>query len=515
MLAEEHDEPGTNGMAAGDADDGSVTGGSPGQTGTTGDTDGQSVATGVTETRIGGQVPTSPQRSWRLSGMKNIQLCDWMEQMGASKETLEELQRSGTDGCELIFCMDTFCQTNENIAMVEKQLLLSGNTMLCMRLRQRVTSEAEAERNEREQARRMEVQEDKVRLECEALRMQHDMDMQRIEAAAKLKGNHNDSDSDADTDKSIVYDKIVVKMPRAPEVKNIVDGVSGDDWTKFGVGTVAYASQRNEDLGEMYDKVMMDPDTNVIKLLDSMSTSQRKLDQAIFSSINECSGRNIMKFIGDVKECKHTSMYSGLLVCSLVGQFVDHKSVGRKMKLMESVTSQTPIIDARDVAERIIEFKQQLGQCVKFEITMATETIYMGLEKMMAELICRPSLTIHMAGVKKIIADQRGNGDAMMKAIIAAAGDLNELTASAALPTRQSSEYRSNNRGRKGGGKGGDNGSYGVERKEKICISFREYAECRDGKHCNMKHIKPEKECENAEFKKSGFCDDLILGLSV
>jgi hypothetical protein len=163
--------------------------------------------------------------------------------MGASKETLEELQRSGTDGCELIFRMDTLCQTNENIEMVEKQLLLRANPLLCMRLRQRVTCEAGTERNRMDQARRMEIQEDKIRLECKAMKLQHDMDMQRIKAAAKTKGHHTDSDSDSDADKKMIYDKIVVKMPRAPEVKNIVDGVSGDDWTKFGVGTVAYASQ--------------------------------------------------------------------------------------------------------------------------------------------------------------------------------------------------------------------------------------------------------------------------------
>ena len=66
--------------------------------------------------------------------------------MGASKETLEELLRSGTDGSELMFCMDTGQQTDANIEMIEKQLKLAGNTLLCMRLRQRLTSEAEAER---------------------------------------------------------------------------------------------------------------------------------------------------------------------------------------------------------------------------------------------------------------------------------------------------------------------------------------------------------------------------------
>ena len=145
-------------------------------------------------------------------------------------------------------------------------------------------------------------------------------------------------DSDEDKSEKLQYDKIVVKMPRAPDVKNIVDGVSGDDWTKFGVGIVAYASQRDEDLGKMYDKVMENPDTDMKYLLNAMTTRQRKLDQAIFSSINACSSKNIMKFIGDVKECKHGTMYSGLLVRNLVGQFVDHKSVGRKLKLMEHLT---------------------------------------------------------------------------------------------------------------------------------------------------------------------------------
>ena len=97
MLAEEHNEPETNGADALQADDASV--------GNAADTDTQSTATGVTETQEMGRV--SPQRGWRTSTMDNIQLCNWMEQMGASKETLEELQISGTNGSELMFCMDT------------------------------------------------------------------------------------------------------------------------------------------------------------------------------------------------------------------------------------------------------------------------------------------------------------------------------------------------------------------------------------------------------------------------
>ena len=126
MLAEEHNEPDTDVAAAIQADDASVSGGSPGQAGATADTnDAQSMATGVTETQEMGRI--SPQRGWRPSTMDNIQLCNWMEQMGASRETLEELQISGTDGSELMFCMDTGRQSNENIEMVEKQLKLAGN----------------------------------------------------------------------------------------------------------------------------------------------------------------------------------------------------------------------------------------------------------------------------------------------------------------------------------------------------------------------------------------------------
>ena len=36
-----------------------------------------------------------------------------------------------------------------------------------------------------------------------------------------------------------------------------------DKTNKFGVGVVAYASQRDEDLGEMYNQVMENPDTDV------------------------------------------------------------------------------------------------------------------------------------------------------------------------------------------------------------------------------------------------------------
>ena len=71
----------------------------------------------------------------------------------------------------------------------------------------------------------MKVQAEKARFECETMRMQHEMDMARYEAVALAKSKR-ESDSDEDKPEKLQYDKIVVKTPRAPDAKDIVDGVS-------------------------------------------------------------------------------------------------------------------------------------------------------------------------------------------------------------------------------------------------------------------------------------------------
>ena len=77
-----------------------------------------------------------------------------------------------------------------------------------------------------------------------------------------------------------------------------------------------------------------------------------------------------------------------------------------------------------------------------------------------------------------------------------------------AFEPKPNNEYRTNRSiNGKGGGRREDNGSFGVERKDMICMSFREFGECGRGEHCKYKHITPDKVCENAEFQKSGFCD--------
>ena len=169
----EHNEPDTNDAAATQVDDASVIYGSPGQASATVDTDdAHSAATGIAEAREMGRIPS--QTGWQPYTMDNIQLRDWMEQMGASKETLEELLISGTDGSELMFCMDIGHQSNDIIEMVETQPKLAGSPLLYTRLRPRLTCEAEDERQDCAQARRREVQAEKAKLECETLRMQQE-----------------------------------------------------------------------------------------------------------------------------------------------------------------------------------------------------------------------------------------------------------------------------------------------------------------------------------------------------
>ena len=135
-------------------------------------------------------------------------------------------------------------------------------------------------------------------------------------------------------------ERVVVKMPKTPEVKNVVDGIAGDAWTKFGIGTIAFASQRNEELGEMHDQILQDPERDARSLLDRMTEAQRKLDQVMFMSMNENASRNVMMFIGDMDECRHGNTHNGLLVCSVVGQMVDHSSVGKRMIILDKLTQQ-------------------------------------------------------------------------------------------------------------------------------------------------------------------------------
>ena len=142
------------------------------------------------------------------------------------------------------------------------------------------------------------------------MRRQREIEVAVAEAEARCKELESELNLKEQRQGEIAYDRVTVRMPRAPEVKNVVDGIAGDAWTKFGIGTIAFAAQRDEQLGEMYDQIMQDPSCDARQILDKMIMVQRKLDQAIFTSINEYASNNIMMLIGDMKECKHGTMYN-------------------------------------------------------------------------------------------------------------------------------------------------------------------------------------------------------------
>ena len=66
--------------------------------------DTQSVNTPVTPTQV---ERGSPSREWAVQRMTHVELADWMEQMGASPETLEALQLHNMDGAELAYCLNS------------------------------------------------------------------------------------------------------------------------------------------------------------------------------------------------------------------------------------------------------------------------------------------------------------------------------------------------------------------------------------------------------------------------
>ena len=491
MVAEEGNEPNNGVHTGGHNSDEEIDSGS---TGAPGDTTPPTNGSSATMQMPSPTTKPSPSRSCRLRDLSHSQVCDWMEGMGASTATIEAVQMTQLDGAELVFCMDTETQTLEQIQVCERQLKLEDNDILCMRIRQRVTAQAADDRHEAEM--RTEAERLEERNRADFAKKQDELEMQ-----AQLMDLQTAQEQDRAKLNDIQYEKITLKMPKAPEVKNVVDGVEPEVWSKFGVGVVAYAANRLTKLGEKYEKVFQDPTVDARALLGLATEDERKLDQAIFTAINEYAAKNIMKFIGDADDCRHGGMYSGLLVCKEVGEYVDYRSAGKRLKMLEALQNQAPIIDARQIGERIINFKAQLSRCRKTNVTVSNEAVYLGLERMIKEIACRPRLTTEMAGINEIFARDRGDGQKLMKAIIAAAGDCNELSSRDALnqvehPDSRGSKTYGPRRG----------GAYAVE-DNRLCIPFRENGECRDGEHCGYKHQKGVGICENEEFKKTGFCD--------
>ena len=177
------------------------------------------------------------------------------------------------------------------------------------------------------------------------------------------------------------YDKIQIRMPKAPKMKNIVDGVSSDTWAKYGLGVQAYATVKLPEMGELIAKVFKEPKLDWHTIMVTQSTEIKKLDISMFATLNEDAGQNVMQYIGAMEECLVLGLPSAVLAYAIITKKVDHRSAGRRVKLMGSVAAQVPIVDARTLPERLVSFEKLLSDCSRFGISIPTETVYIGLER--------------------------------------------------------------------------------------------------------------------------------------
>ena len=70
--------------------------------------------------------------------------------------------------------------------------------------------------------------------------------------------------------------------------------------------------------------------------------------------------------------------------------------------MLEAVTKQEPIVDARQLKDRLISFEAQLANCRKHQVLIGAEAVYLGLERMIEDLIGRRNLELQLAEVKYI-----------------------------------------------------------------------------------------------------------------
>ena len=411
--------------------------------------------------------------------LSSAELSNWMEKQGAKQETLAVIQYQGMTGEEFVYCFDPSVKTKDEMSETEQALKMDGDTFLINRCRSKVRKECEQnerqrkiddetklqyDRNESEdraQAQRIErqqianeiakareedakAQQRKDEEDAKAQQRRYDEDAKAQERqlelehaermyALKMKTERVDSRDDR---KEIgpQYDKITVRLPMAPKMKNVVDGITGDAWDKFETGTKTYAKFNLEEAGKIYAVAFDNPNCNIIGLIEDSSDQFKRMDMAIFTQINEKSSENIMQFIGDLEECRVDGYYSGAMVCANVAKIVSHRSAGKRVRMAELISKQQPIVDAREVKERLIAFNKQLAECKKNGIQVGEEHIYLGLERMIEPLLTRPCLTMEMGSVMNAIGTRRGEYKPLKEALLAIANDLAELPGSKAVP---------------------------------------------------------------------------------
>ena len=182
---------------------------------------------------------------------------------------------------------------------IKAEICMTSNPLLCVRLRKRAADELFELNMEREAMREFELKKINVTMVAKQAEMDEAMqerelafkareqemirEMQEMEGKINKQGKNKEQD-DAARDDEFNNTHVKVRMPRAPEMKNKVDGVTSDAWDKFTVGTQAYASVQNQKLGMLYQMIFNDHKANVDQLLEEEEVAVRKLDTAIFKA---------------------------------------------------------------------------------------------------------------------------------------------------------------------------------------------------------------------------------------
>ena len=385
-----------------------------------------------------GTTPTVTQNPlWTSQGLLAFDveaLCEWLMTQGAKEKTLEVVREHQFSGEDLAYGLDASYNSASGILELEGELKIRDQPMLCVKLRKNATKALVASRDEEtrqaEDEKKWRAQQDEEAAQERAVLME-----ERLARARNSPGPASPSTKPGEIGVPD-YDKIQIRMPKAPKIKNIVDGVSSDTWAKYGLGVQAYASVKLPEMGELIAKVFKEPKRDWHTIMVTQSPEIKKLDISMFASLNEDAGQNVMQYVGAMDECMVLGLPSAVLAYSIITKKVDHRSAGRRVKLMGSVAAQVPIVDARTLPERLVSFEKLLSDCSRFGITIPPETVYIGLEKMMEELLERPGMNVILAEVKYVIGRSRGDGKAMMDVLIDIAGDLAELPSHKALPSR-------------------------------------------------------------------------------
>ena len=213
-----------------------------------------------------------------------------------------------------------------------------------------------------------------------------ELEKQKIREMVAAEEIRTDDYGGAGEDNQAEFEKVQVRMPRTPSMKNRVEGISSDTLHKFGVGVKTYVGVKSSRLKVLYRKVFAGVSEGVERAMETLPTKDKRLDMAVFAAMSERATENIMQYVGDIEKCKMVDddggYYSGLMACKLIKAVVDQRTVQKRLELSKAVTRQKAVIDARELGDRLISFEELLGECRRNNVQVEAETRYLGLTNM-------------------------------------------------------------------------------------------------------------------------------------